>query len=91
MVRYFQITSIVQMAYAALCIVLKIPDGRLSIELLPIGVHFIVSNWVFWNLFDSISMTSAEKAVSDFWKVFEIATFLAVFLSAAICGQRSQK
>lgn len=83
-INYFKVTSIIQLLYAFLDISFIFLGGIFCIIIIPIAVHFIVSNWILWNMLDFTAMNKEERAVTDFWKVFEIATFIIAFVSDII-------
>lgn len=82
--NYFKVTSIIQLVYAFLDIIFGFFGGILCLGIIPITIHFIVSNWILWNMLDRISINQEEGKVLDYWKAFEIASFIIAFLSVVI-------
>lgn len=85
-VNYFRITSVIQLVFALLNVIFGVFGRFIGIGILPIGIHFIVSNWVLWNVLDCLPVDREEGIVLHYWKVFEIATFIIAFLSVIIIG-----
>lgn len=83
---YLRVTSVVQLLFAAGVILAAIFHCDISIGLMAVGVHFIVSNWVIWNILDSIDADKDQRKVLRFWKAFEFATFVAAFFSVVVAG-----
>lgn len=81
---YFRITSAVQVVYAILDIIFGFFGGILCIGILPLGIHFIISNIIIWNMIDHISVSQDEATVLDYWKTVELATFIVAFFSVIV-------
>lgn len=84
--NYFRVTSIIQLVYAFLDVFFGFFGGILCIGIIPIAIHFIVSNWILWNMLDNISVNQEEKTVVDYWKAFETITFIIAFVSVIIAA-----
>lgn len=82
--NYFRVTSIIQLVYAFLDVFLGFFGGLLCIGIIPIAIHFIVSNWILWNMINNTPVSREEKAVLDYWKFVEIITFIIALVSAII-------
>lgn len=79
--RYFQITSAFHAVYAVANIVCAFFGPFLSIVLLPVGIHFIISSIVLYNLIDHTELTEYEETLLSKWKLIAFFSFLAAFLS----------
>lgn len=80
--KYLRITSDVQIAYIILNILCGIFfEGVLCIGIVPLAIHFIISNIVIWNIADYINVTEKEQTALDYWKAYELGTFIVAFLS----------
>ena len=89
--NYFRVTTFTHLFYAMLDIVCGIWfNGILCIGILPLGLHFIISSAVLWNLLDKIIMSNEESKILDYWKLCSIGSFIIAFLSvivAVVCCQ----
>lgn len=81
---YLRVTSVVQLLFAAADIIAAICHRDISIGLLVVGIHFIVSNWVIWNILEHIDADMDQQKVLGFWKAFELATFAVAFFSVIV-------
>ena len=81
---YLCTTSVLQILFAAAVIIAAIYHLDISIGLMAVGIHFIVSNWVIWNSLDRIDADKDQQKVLRFWKAFEFATFVAAFFSIIV-------
>lgn len=81
--NYFRITSAVQMLYVFLNIIFGFFNrmGILCIGIIPLAIHFIISNIVLHNILDHISASQEERKALDYWMAAEWATFIIAFLS----------
>ena len=88
--NYFKITSIVHIVYAVLDVIVGFFGGFLCIGIIPLGLHFIVSNIVLYNMLNTLSVSQKERAVLEYWKACELGTFVVAFgsviVAAAIAG-----
>ncbi len=83
--NYFRVATIIHLLYAVLDVLGGIwLDGVLCIGLLPLGIHFIISNIVLWNLLDDMKMSDRESKIIDYWKKCEIGSFIIAFLSVIV-------
>lgn len=82
--NYFRVTTIIQLSYAVLDVIFGFFGGILCIGIMPIAIHFIVSNWILWNMVDNISLSKEEQKILDYWKVCETATMIIAFFSVLI-------
>ncbi len=83
--NYFRVATIIHLLYAVLDVLGGIwLDGVLCIGLLPLGIHFIISNAVLWNLLDDMKMSDRESKIIDYWKICEIGSFIIAFLSVIV-------
>lgn len=83
---YLRTTSVLHILFAAAVIIAAIYHLDISIGLMAVGIHFIVSNWVIWNILDRIDADADQQKVLRFWKAFEFATFVAAFFSVVVAG-----
>lgn len=80
--RYFQITSAVHIVYAAADLACGFfYGGFLTIGILPLAIHFILSIIVLYNLIERTEMTEYEEILLDKWKMFSWVSFIVAFLS----------
>lgn len=85
--KYFRIISIIHVIYAIFDIVFGLLlNGILCIGILPLAIHFIISNIVIWNMLDHIRLTEDEQTIIDYWKVCETGTFIIAFLSVIVAA-----
>lgn len=86
--NYFRVASAVHTLYAILDIIFGFFGGILCIGIVPLAIHFIISNIIFSNMLRSMnaSIFSSRKeiAVLEYWKTVEIGTFVAAFLSVIV-------
>ena len=83
--NYFRVATIIHLLYAVLDVLGGIwLDGVFCIGLLPLGIHFIISNAVLWNLLDDMKMSDRESKIIDYWKICEIGSFIIAFLSVIV-------
>lgn len=82
--KYFKITSFVQIAYTVLNIICIAFDGILCVGLIPLALHFIISNIVLWNMSDKLKISNDEEKVLNYNKILNLATFVIAFISVAI-------
>ena len=86
-IKYFRVTSIVHIIYAILDVVTGIfLDGILCIGIMPLAIHFIISNIIFFNMLDHISLTESEQKIKDYWTTLEIGSFIIAFLSVIVAA-----
>ena len=83
---YLRTTSVLHILFAAAVIIAAIYHLDISIGLMAVGIHFIVSNWVIWNILDRIDADADQQKVLRFWKAFEFATFVVAFFSVVVAG-----
>ena len=82
---YFRVTTFIHLLYAVLDVVCGIWfNGILCIGILPLGIHFIISNAVLWNLLDKIIVSDEESKILDYWKICNIGSFIIAFLSVIV-------
>lgn len=81
---YLKVTSVVQLLFALADVAAACLGYSISIGLMAVGIHFIVSNWVIWNLLDNLKAEPDQRKVLSFWKAFEMATFVAAFFSVIV-------
>lgn len=90
--NYLRVVTLIHLLYAVIDIVAGIWfDGILCIGILPLGIHFIISNAVLWNLLDNMKLSDGESKILGFWKTSEIASLIIAFLSvivAVMCFER---
>ena len=83
--KYFRVASIVYLAFAVLDVLLGIfLDGILTIGILPLALHFIVSNAVFANMMERIPLTEDEEKIMNFWNTAQFASFIIAFFSVMV-------
>lgn len=78
---YFRVTSAVQIVYAVANVICGFYGGFLIIGIIPLMLHFIISNIVLYNVLDAASLTEYEDTLIHQWKVIEWATAFVAFLS----------
>ena len=83
---YLRTTSVSQLLFAVGVNIAAIYHLDFSLGLMVVGIHFIVSNWVIWNILDHIDADKDQQKVLRFWKAFEFATFIAAFFSVVVAG-----
>ena len=77
--------SIVHLAFAVLDVLLGIfLDGILTIGIIPLALHFIVSNAVFANMMERIPLTEDEEKIMNFWSTAQFASFFIAFFSVMV-------
>lgn len=84
--NYFKVTSIIQLVYALLDVFFGFFGGFLCIGIMPLAIHFIVSNWILCNMNDNLPVNKKEGAVIDYWKFVELVTFVIAFISVIIAA-----
>ncbi|MGN0492665.1 MAG: hypothetical protein ACI4F7_03370 [Acutalibacteraceae bacterium] len=82
--KYLIITSVIQLIYAVCDIIAGFFGGFLCIGIIPVALHFIISNVVIWNMLDRLSVKKETVQVLDYWKTVEISTFIAAFVSVIL-------
>lgn len=82
--KYFKITSFVQITYTVLNIICIAFDGILCVGLIPLALHFIISNIVLWNMSDKLKISNDEEKVLNYNKILNLTTFVIAFLSVVI-------
>lgn len=92
LLNYFRTETYIHLIYAALDVAFGIWfNGILCIGIMPLGIHFIVSSWILWNMPDRLKLSDAETKIIDYWKVGSMGSFIIAFLSAivaVICSQQ---
>lgn len=84
-IRYFQVTSAVHIAYALLDIIFGIFfDGILCIGIVPLALHIIISSIVIYNILDRLALKEAEEKAVNYWRFVELGTFVIAFLSVIV-------
>ncbi len=76
MIRYTRITTLLHLVFVA---VNALSLGFATIGLIPLALHFIVSQIILSNL--RTSYTEEESAVATMWTVLSIASFVLAFFS----------
>lgn len=87
--RYFQVTTAVHAVYAVADIVCAFFGAFLTVGIIPLTIHFILSSGVFMNIIERTKLTEYEKALLGKWQTIGFASFVAAFLSvlvAVICA-----
>ena len=82
--NYLRVASAVHILYAILDIIFGFFGGILCIGIVPLAIHFIVSNIVIWNVIESMSLSREETVVLDYWKAAEFGSFIVAFLSVIV-------
>ncbi len=82
--NYFKVTSYVQIAYTILNLICIAFGGILCIGLIPLAIHFIVSNIVLWNMCDILQISTDEEKILNYYKIVNLATFIIAFISVGI-------
>ena len=88
-VIYFKVTTLVQVLYAIFDIIFGFYGGILCIGIMPLAIHFIISNIVIWNMLDNIRATDDEQKEFNYWKACEMASFFVAFFSVIIAASCS--
>lgn len=76
MVRYTRITTLLHLAFVAVNV---LSLGFATVGLIPLALHFIVTQIILSNL--RTSYTEEESAVATMWTVLNIASFVLAFFS----------
>lgn len=76
MVRYTRITTLIHLIFAGINV---LSLGFATIGLIPLALHFIVSQIILSNL--RTGYTEEESAVATMWTVLGIASFVLAFFS----------
>lgn len=82
--NYYLVTSIVHLLFAISDIIFGFFGGVLCIGIVPIAIHFIISNVILSNMMDRFSLNNDEKTVLDFSSFIALVTFLIAFISVVI-------
>lgn len=87
-INYYKISSSIQMLYSIIGLLLGFIYKEVIIGLIPICLHFIISNIVLFNIQDSINnnhnVIIAGKDKMSFWKYINIATIVIAFIISVI-------
>ena len=83
-INYYKISSSIQMLYSIVGLLLGFIYKEVIIGLIPICVHFIISNIILFNIQDSINnnhnVKIDGKEKMSFWKYINIATIIIAFI-----------
>ena len=83
--KYFRVASIVYLAFAILDVLFGVfLEGILTIGILPLALHLIVSNVVFANMAERIPLTEDEEKIMNFWHAAQFASFIIAFFSVIV-------
>lgn len=87
-INYYKISSSIQMLYSIVGLLLGFIYKEVIIGLIPIGVHFIISNIILSNIQDSINnnhdVIVDGKDKMSFWQHINIATIVITFITSVI-------
>lgn len=78
---YLMAKCVVQLLFAGADVVLGAMGTDISIWLMPLGIHFILSCIIIWNVLEGCGGDAGEQAAFSFWKASDFVTFLAAFFS----------
>ncbi len=59
-------------------------DGGLCIGIMPLAIHFIISNIIISIIRDRISVSRKEESTVGFWTTWNVASFILAFFSVII-------
>lgn len=82
--NYFQITTLVQIVYAVVYFIVAPFTDQFVIGILPLAIHFIISNIIIWNILHYRPVSEEERPMVNYWKGIEIATFVVAILSVIV-------
>ena len=87
-INYYKISSSIQMLYSIVGLLLGFIYKEVIIGLIPISVHFIISNIILSNIQDSINNNHDDivdgKDKMSFWQHINIATIVITFITSVI-------
>lgn len=84
-VKYDKIKTVIHFAYTASDILCGLfLGGILCIGIIPIGIHFIISNIIIFNISDNLNVSVDERTIVDYWTTLDFASFVVAFISVFI-------
>lgn len=83
--KYYKVDTAISLVYAVADIIAGIFfDGILCIGIMPVALHFMISNAILYNIQESLSVSQEEKDILEHWKLRNIYSFIIAFFSVII-------
>ena len=87
-IKYYKISSLIQITYSIIGFVVGIWYKEVIVGLIPICIHFIISNIILSNIQDRINDDHENlilgKDKMNYWKYINIATIILAFISSVV-------
>lgn len=83
---YMIFKCILQTGFAVADVLLALRGRDISFWLMAVGVHFIATSAVIWNLLDNADAEADERTLLSFWKATDMVTFFLAFLSVILAN-----
>ena len=75
--KYYKVDTAISLVYAVADVIVGIFfDGILCIGIMPVALHFMISNAILYNIQESLSVSQEEKDILEHWKLRNIYSFI---------------